>query len=242
MTLQRSRTRRDFRSGSVAAADEAVQVSKDSFIAENKSGQVLGEKGRNTRSRVIAATRSVLEASGGLVPSAAAIARAAGVSSPTFYLYFKEVGEAILAVIEQMADELNPVLDMLSDDWPPETLYDHAHAFVVAYYDYWIAHTALLRVRNQLADEGDGRFSFLRAASALRLSAALTPKLAQPETRSGVVVARRDLASVLVIALERAATVRLVSTFPNLSPNLYPNQSQLISALALLIANAMRRE
>ena len=201
----------------------------------NKSGQVLGQKGQQTRSRLIAATKSLIEESRGLVPSAAAVARAAGISQPTFYLYLADVGEAILEVVEQIGDDLEPLIALLDADWAAGELFDRVRAFVSAYFAYWEAHASALRVRNRLADQGDERFVTLRLKSVGRLSAAIARKLASPEVNGRVVTDRDSIAAVLVTALERTATVLVLDLYPD--GHLRPATS--IDALALLITRTM---
>jgi AcrR family transcriptional regulator len=208
----------------------------DPLIKVNKSGQLLGQKGHRTRMRIVAATLSLIEVSHGLAPSAAAVARAAEISSPTFYLYFADVGEAILAAVEQIGDELDPVIALLEPDWPAEALFDHARAFVDAYFDYWEAHASALRVRNRLADQGDQRFVTLRVDSVGRLSNAIADKLVVPESGGKIVVGRQHLASVLVTALERSATVRVLGLYPDSARE----RAGTMDALALLIARSMQ--
>lgn len=205
------------------------------LAAENKSGQRLGEKGRRTRQRIITATQSLIEASGGLVPASAAIARAADVTAPTFNLYFKDIGEAVLAVIQPMDSELRPVLDLLTADWPPEALFKHARAFVAAYFKYWKTHAALLRVRNRLADDGDQRFVRLRLESADPLIAAMAAKVGVPVAQSYILGDRMDVAALLIVVLERLATVTALRTYPSMPKN----QPRSIDILALMITNAI---
>ena len=208
------------------------------LVEENKSGQSLGDKGHRTRQRIVEATRSLIESSGGVVPTARAVARAVKLAAPTFYLYFEDIGESVLAVIQQMQDELNPVIDLLAVDWPAENLFDCAKSFVTAYYDYWTAHAALLRVRNRMADEGDDRFVALRARSVDRLTETLAGKLTLPVLPTRIAVQRADLAAALVIGLERSATVYALGLYPYIGRD----RSALIDALALLITNSMRVE
>lgn len=218
------------------SADRAdAQSAEDLLIKVNKSGQLLGQKGQRTRMRIVSATRSLIEAAHGLAPSAAAVARAAEISSPTFYLYFADIGEAILAAVEQIGDELDPVIALLKPDWPAEALFAHARAFVDAYFEYWEAHASALRVRNRMADQGDQRFATLRVSSVGRLTDAIAGKLAVPQRNGETTVGRRQLASVLVTALERSATVRVLGLYPES----LREEAGMMDALALLIARSV---
>jgi AcrR family transcriptional regulator len=210
-------------------------LASDDQVTVNKSGQSLGQKGHRTRQRILEATRQLIEAQKGLAPAAAAVAREAGISSPTFYLYFADVGEAILDVVADIAHEFEPVAALLEAPWPKDQVLEHAERFVQAYFDYWYAHAAVLRVRNRVADGGDERFKALRMAQGTRLSDPLTDKLAAPTLEGRSVCDVRTLASILITALERTATVEALGLYPPRSSN-----EDAIRALALLIARSIK--
>ena len=204
--------------------------------AENKSGQRLGAKGKRTRLRMIAATRSLIEASRGAVPTSAAIAREVNLSAPTFNLYFEDVAEAVLAAIQPIKDELAPAIELLAADWPEEEAFERAQAFVKAYFNYWKSHAALVRVRNRLADDGDERFVMLRLESIRPLVAALAAKMAAPKARSRVIGTREQVATILVVALERTATVKVLGSYPKE----VGDRADMIDVFASMIVHAMR--
>ncbi len=92
------------------------------------------------------------------------IARRAGTSPATFYQYFADVEEAVLALAEEMESEAGPRLAALIDDHPwagPEGL---ATALAVArgFFDLWEQHRSVLRVIDLASYEGDLRFRDLR--------------------------------------------------------------------------------
>src|SRR5687768_4998638 len=93
--------------------EETTTLLGEDQVRVNKSGQSLGQKGHRTRLRILDATRQLIEAQKGLAPAAAAVAREAGISSPTFYLYFADVGEAILDVVAEISQEFEPVAALL---------------------------------------------------------------------------------------------------------------------------------
>ena len=216
-----------------AGADAAGRVERMNRF--NLSGQSIGQKGERTRARLIGATFALFEASKGLPPTAAAIAREAEISPPTFYLYFPDAGAAILAAIEPIGDELEPIVALLEARWPPETLFEQARGFVEAYFDYWISYASALRLRNRLADQGDKRFVELRVASVRPLTAAIADKIRGSELQVAGLAHPQDLASVLVTALERVATVHAL----NLYPESHRDRGGLVSALAFLIVRAL---
>jgi AcrR family transcriptional regulator len=221
----------------VMQGEDATALLGEDAVRVNKSGQSLGQKGHRTRQRILDATRQLIEAQKGLAPAAAAVAREAGISSPTFYLYFADVGEAILDVVAEISQEFEPVAELLEAPWPHDQLFEYALRFTQAYFDYWYAHAAILRVRNRVADGGDERFKALRIAQGSRLSDPLTEKLAAGAFEGREVVDRRTLATILMTALERTATVEALQLYPPRS-----SASNAISALALLIARSIKVE
>jgi len=221
--------------GEKAVATLGDDVAGEDGVRVNKSGQSLGQKGNRTRLRILEATRLLIEAQKGLAPAAAAVAREAGISSPTFYLYFADVGEAILDVVAAISEAFEPVADLLESPWPDDRLFDYSRRFVEVYLDYWYAHAAILRVRNRLADEGDERFKTLRVAQGARLSEPLLKKLAPAQFDGQKVANRETLASILITALERTATVEALALYQERA-----SRTQTVDALALLIARFIK--
>jgi AcrR family transcriptional regulator len=199
----------------------------------NKSGQVLGRKGADTRVRALEALEKLLADSRGVEPTAAAVARAAGISAPAFYLYFGDIGEAVLALVGQLGERFRPVVDLLDEDWPEDALFDRAKGFVEAYFAYWSANASLLRARNRLADQGDQRFIELRMYSADELSRVLSAKM-RP-VPGGFASSPRSMATVLITALERLATVSVLNLYPG--PD---DRVELVASLANMVAMTMR--
>jgi AcrR family transcriptional regulator len=204
--------------------------------AFNKSGQLLGPKGSRTRLRIVEATEKLLADANGVEPTLAEVAGAASISAPTFYLYFTDVGEVVLAVVEQLAPRLDPLLALLDEPWPADQLFQRAKHFVEAYFDYWLGNAPQLRVRNQRADQGDARFVALRMTATDVLIAALSRKIAERPVAGGLPCAPRDTATVLVTALERLATTFVLKLYPGTGDR--PDDT--VGALANLIGLAVR--
>ncbi|RVT89360.1 TetR/AcrR family transcriptional regulator [Sphingomonas crocodyli] len=205
--------------------------------AVNKSGQALGRKGHGTRQRVIEATEALLKESRGIAPPVAAIAREAGISPPTFYLYFTDVGEAIFAAMETLNERFDPVVALLTADWPETERLDHARAYVRAFFAYWRDNATLLRARNRLADEGDDRFVQMRLESAARLAEPFTRKIPDAVVDGKVVAESYDIAAGLMVAMERMATVITLELYPEARTAPEPN----INGLAWLLASHLTR-
>jgi AcrR family transcriptional regulator len=179
----------------------------------NKCGQALGTKGSRTRDTILKATIELLEEGRGEVPAVATIADRAGVSAPTFYVYFSDVGEAVYRLLENMQPDIDPLLSALRQPWSYNEAYERTSAFVSAYFEFWSAHVALLRARETLTEAGHESFKNQRRHNIEKIITALAKKLparqlsgADPE----------DLAGVLLTALERLAAVVTLRLYPGL--------------------------
>jgi AcrR family transcriptional regulator len=180
----------------------------DDEITVNKSGQSLGRKGRRTRANILAGAGQLLRESPGAPPTVAAIAKQADISAPTFYLYFEDVGEVLLAMLEDLHDESDAVLALLTEPWPETDAYPRALGFVRAYFDFWIRHVPILRVRNMLSDQGDPRFRTSRWQGAEPYFRAMAEKFFETRRQgNGDEIEGRGVAAVVMTALERLATV-----------------------------------
>jgi AcrR family transcriptional regulator len=90
------------------------------------------------------------------------IARRAEASPATFYHYFKDVEEVVLALAERAAEEMPAVLEEIQGVWRGEDGLARARAVVDAFLQHWDAHHPVLQLRNVLADRGDRRFMRVR--------------------------------------------------------------------------------
>jgi hypothetical protein len=78
----------------------AASRSEKPLLSHNLDGQRLGKKGRGTRERVLAATERLLAAPVDTGISLSAVAREASLGMTTLYLYFSDLTELLLAVLE----------------------------------------------------------------------------------------------------------------------------------------------
>jgi AcrR family transcriptional regulator len=125
-------------------------------------GRTVGRRGAATRRRLLDATAALLLT----VPlrdlRVVDIAREIGSSPATFYQYFRDVEEAVVVLAEECGDSMATLADALRGEWAG---LEAARDFVDAFIAYWDEHTAVLRVRNLAAQEGDVRFRTLRRNS-----------------------------------------------------------------------------
>ncbi len=119
-------------------------------------GQPLGERGIQTRRRILEAVGMAIEQRGLRGLRLADIADEVGFKPPAFYQYFADLDEAILALCEDVGDFL-PEFEIDSDEWgaghPLGT-----RPFVERFFDYWNQHRGLLTARHVAIMAGDERF------------------------------------------------------------------------------------
>ncbi len=135
------------------------------------------------------------------------IARAVGSSPATFYQYFRDVEAAVLALAEEVGDEIAPLVDRLETPWDAEGGLDDARALVDGFVDYWDRHRAVLRTRNLAAQEGDERFREVRHRTLRPFMVSLTNKIAEARADGRVVSEMSPAAAsaALVALIERMA-------------------------------------
>jgi AcrR family transcriptional regulator len=163
-------------------------------------GRPLGKRGAQTRRRFLDATATLLETHGIRDLRVADIAREVGTSPATFYQYFRDVEDAVLALAAAVGDEVFPLTRLLDDPWAGERGLDAARALVDGFFDYWDRHRAVLRTRNLAAQEGDARFReirnrtlgefttrFDRQITAARASGAIASQISPPAAAAALV-------------------------------------------------------
>ena len=139
------------------------------MIGRNKDGQSLGRKGAESRARLLAGARKLIDEAPSGKLTATAIARAAGLASQTFYLYFNDIEEALLQLSREASEDVSEIAAELDGQWEKGSLRDHAERVVSAFYRHWDRHRAILHIRNFRADSGQHAFVEARDASAMPL-------------------------------------------------------------------------
>lgn len=209
-------------------------------LSHNLNGQRLGRKGRDTRERIIAAAQTLLAAPEPVQITLSAVAREASLGMTTLYLYFGDLTELLLAVLEpMMATAEDCYLASLRIRWPEETLGQHCIDFVNAYHAFWQQHSRILHLRNSMADQQDQRMMVHRIRSAQPLIAALVEQMdcdprANPSPAFG-------MASVLVTGLERLVTIATDAYLPELLDSEFaPNMLDRLGSEARLLELGIR--
>ncbi|QIG80743.1 TetR/AcrR family transcriptional regulator [Stakelama tenebrarum] len=175
-------------------------------VSHNLVGQRLGKKGRDTRDRIIAATERLLAEPGDTPLSLSAVAREASLGMTTLYLYFSDLTELLLVVLEPlMASAEQGYVEILRKRWDDETLAEHCNRFVVEYYGFWKRHSRILHLRNSLADAYDERMREHRIRVTFPVTRLLIFQMDAdpnaPRTQAAT------MATVLLTGLERMVTI-----------------------------------
>ena len=179
----------------------------DAESAVALDGRPLGKRGAATRRRLLEATARLLESHGVRDLRVVDIAREVGTSPATFYQYFRDVEEAVLALTAEVGEELAPVDELLRRPWTGVSGLDTAREMVDAFIRYWDANRAVLRTRNLAAQEGDKRFRQVRNNSLRPLTEHLANAVAESQAAGRVSseIAPMAAAAALVALLERMA-------------------------------------
>jgi AcrR family transcriptional regulator len=170
-------------------------------------GRALGKRGALTRRKLLDATTRLLEGSGIRDLRVVDIARDVGTSPATFYQYFRDVAAAVLALADEVGEDLAPLGELLARDWEGADGLAAARELVDAFIEYWDSHRAVLRTRNLAAQEGDQRFRTVRNESLRPLREGLADKVAAAQ-RGGRVsagIAPMAAAAALSSMMERMA-------------------------------------
>jgi AcrR family transcriptional regulator len=165
-------------------------------------GRALGKRGAATRQRLLAATAEQLESNGLRDLRVVDIARAVGTSPATFYQYFRDVEEAVLALAETVGEQTSSLVELLDSPWQGEAGLESARRLVDGFLCYWDDHRAILRTRNLAAQEGDQRFRDVRNASLQPITQGLSRKV---EENGAEGIAPYAAAAALVAMMERMA-------------------------------------
>ena len=170
-------------------------------------GRALGSRGARTRRRLLEATASLLETHGIRDLRVVDIARAVETSPATFYQYFRDVEDAVLALAEQIGESTTPLLARLDGLWDAQDALPSARGLVEGWLELWDANRAVLRTRNLAAQEGDRRFRDVRnrMLGPFTLGLAEHVRVAQAEGRVAPEISAAAAGAALVALLERMA-------------------------------------
>lgn len=168
----------------------------------NKHGQKMGRKGLIMRKRIMDKVLELIKDSSYKDLTVADVAYEAGTSTSTFYVYFSDIEDVLFACVEEAAQDVNSVMEVLNRPWDTGNMDAMVSDFVDCYMNVWARHAVEMRIRNQEADQGNIRFLQFRFESTKDIIDALEKKVAeaQPTAKNP-----RSLALVLFTAMERLA-------------------------------------
>jgi AcrR family transcriptional regulator len=168
----------------LSAADPTADPAADPAGAEEApnlvaiDGRRLGSRAQATRRRLLEATAELLETEGILDLKVVDVARKVGTSPATFYQYFANVEEAVLALAEQVGEAILGLVPLLEQPWRGPKALDWARTLVDGFISQWDTNRAVLRTRNLAAQEGDRRFRDVRNQSLSNVTDRLAQQIA----------------------------------------------------------------
>jgi AcrR family transcriptional regulator len=212
-------------------------------LSHNLFGQRLGRKGRDTRERIIAATQRLLAGPPDKPISLSAVAREASLAMTTLYLYFSDLVELLLAVLEPVTDSAEEShVALLRTRWPDGSLNERCLEFVTAYHKYWVKHGRLLHLRNNFADNHDERMGQHRISSSIPLIKLLIQQMGEEVAMGSAPTSTRRaaMATALVTGVERLITVATSGVMTSRSEDISVHVHYLLEAQARLLALGIR--
>lgn len=184
-------------------------------VSHNLNGQRLGRKGRDTRDRIIAAAHEILAESEYSLITLSEVARRASLRMGSLYLYFSDLTELVLAMLEPaMATVDETIMPLLEERWPDDELSDRAYQFVSTYHQFWVQYSRLLHLRNNMSDRHDQRMMLNRVHTAQPIMRRLIVQMDGDLSKTESPIF--SMATALMTGLERVATVTTDTSLPML--------------------------
>ena len=212
----------------------------DDALSHNLQGQRLGRKGRGTRERILAATERLLAGPDNAPISLSAVARDASLGMTTLYLYFSDLTELLLAVLDPIMRSAEEVyVADLRERWPDAALTEHCVRFVHAYHGFWEQHSRILHLRNSYADGKDPRMLEHRISASQPVIGLLVHQM--DGGPNDLLSDTNAMATTLLTAIERLATVSTDVNYANfLMDSLTPKVPNLLAAASRLLEMGIR--
>jgi AcrR family transcriptional regulator len=159
-------------------------------------GRVPGERGRQTRQRLLNATVELLSTTSWRSVKVTDIARRARTSPATFYQYFGNVEHAITILAEAMVEQAAELSDLVGGDWSEGASWETALTVTEGFLDYWETNRAVFRVVDLATEEGDAQLRGIRVRALNAVTIALaqvmdeaSPAGSDPMAVAGAIVA-----------------------------------------------------
>jgi len=139
----------------------------------DQNGRVLGPRALNTRRRLLDATVAMLAEKSFRDVSVVDIAKRAHTSPATFYQYFKDVNDVVLELASEVSEYTPEMIELIHGDWTGRAGHERGVRLGNLVIDYWEKYRAILRVRNNAADEGNPAVQEVRQKAMLPMVMAL---------------------------------------------------------------------
>ncbi|MFT3754461.1 MAG: TetR family transcriptional regulator [Pseudoxanthomonas sp.] len=199
---------------------------------ENKRGQVIGDKGERSRDRLMDGALEVLRRKNIWEVGVIDICAACKVAPSNLYTYFNGVEDVVIALAEREMRQQPDLLGMLSKGpWEGRQAIATARKFVEVCFDFWNRNRPILKTVELLADEGDARFSDIRAKRLLPIYAGMRPLIVKAQ-RAGLLHKKLDpnIAAICAIGLIESAGMHipLIVAFDNKLEDLVETQARLL--------------
>jgi AcrR family transcriptional regulator len=153
---------------------EAAIVNLNFEPVATTDGRLAGERGRQTRQRLLDATVELLSTTSWRSVKVTDIARQARTSPATFYQYFANVEEAIRVLAEGMVDEAAQLAELVGGDWSEGSSWDTARTVTEGFLAYWEDNRAVFRVVDLATEEGDRELRGIRVRALNAVTVALS--------------------------------------------------------------------
>ncbi len=175
-------------------------------VSHNLNGQRLGRKGRDTRDRILAVAKEIIEDFDEAQITISEVARRANLRMASLYVYFADLTELGLALLDPvMAEAENSYLDLLRTPWSDAELGQHCEQFVQGFYGFWQRNSEILHLRNTMADRKDVRMTEHRVNAARPVIAMLVEQMGHDSAVRGSPAV--GMATVLYMGFERAVNI-----------------------------------
>jgi AcrR family transcriptional regulator len=148
-------------------------------------GRVPGERGRQTRQRLLDATVELLTTTSWRSVKVTDIARQAQTSPATFYQYFGNIEQAIRVLAEGMVDQAAQLAELVGGDWSEDTSWETALTVTEGFLSYWEDNRAVFRVVDLETEEGDAQLRGIRVRALNAVTVALAQVIAAVSPATG---------------------------------------------------------
>ena len=162
-----------------------VPLSEHAAGLATTDGRVPGERGRQTRQRLLDATVELLTTTSWRSVKVTDIARQAQTSPATFYQYFGNVEQAIRVLAEGMVDQAAQLAELVGGDWSEEASWHTALTVTQGFLSYWEDNRAVFRVVDLATEEGDAQLRGIRVRALNSVTVALAQVIAAASPSPG---------------------------------------------------------